>query len=62
MPKRLAWAVLRWLPAKSVLPVSRERKTPAMIGGDIHTGVIWLYHQRPEQCPAASKPFGWKEG
>lgn len=31
MPKRLAWAVLRWLPAKSVLPVSRERKTPAKI-------------------------------
>lgn len=48
MPKRLAWAVLRWLPAKSVLPVSTERKTSAMIGEDIHTGVIWLYHQRPD--------------
>lgn len=54
MPKRLAWAVLRWLPAKSVLSVSRERKTPTIIGGDIRTGVLWLYHQRPELCPAAS--------
>jgi hypothetical protein len=44
MPKRLAWAVLRWLPAKSVLSVSRERKTPTMNGGDIRTSVLWLYH------------------
>jgi hypothetical protein len=58
VPERLAWAVLRWLPAKSVLPVSIERKTLAIIGGDIHTGVIWLYHQRPDVCPAASTRFG----
>jgi hypothetical protein len=53
MPRRLAGAVLRWLPAKSVLPVSRERKTPAMIGWPLAPVSPGLCHQRPDSGPAA---------